>query len=393
MDDGKLLGLLNPLIAGIFALTFFTFWQRQKEQRYIFAIGLAYAAMAVGFLLSHFLIGRMSVYNVVLSGTIYVFAATCIIDGLCNRAGLRSAAPLLATIGLSGVIVAVYATFNYTALNMRIIAMNGTLGIIFLVGAWRMRHRASERGMELLIIGVLAFIGLQFFLASMISVKLSGVITHENYRQSLHWLTINLLTALSSVVLAMTLIGMCSNDLLKQITALANTDGQTGLYTRRAFEEMVHRTLARLDRTPLPVALLVADIDHFKTINDRFGHPTGDAVIAALGQMLAGRMRSSDVAGRLGGEEFSALLWNADETSAKQLSEEIRATFESLAIDELPEGERITLSIGFAIRGEGEGYDALYRRADRALYVAKRAGRNKVVGAAPELNISNDVAA
>ena len=211
-----------------------------------------------------------------------------------------------------------------------------------------------------------------------VTLNLSGVLTPENYSSSLHWRVINFSTGISSLVFALTLIAMCAIDLLNQVSLIANQDLMTGLNTRRAFESNAEQMMRKLDRTPLPISLLILDIDHFKTVNDKFGHPVGDEVITQLGRLLGLRMRSADIAGRLGGEEFAVLLWNTDEVGARLLAEEVRSTFSTLPIDGIPDDKEITVSIGVAELLQLESYDSLYSRADKALYAAKNKGRNRV---------------
>ncbi len=387
MDDLKLIGLLNPIIATIFALTFIIFWFRQKDKSYILAIGLAFASLGVGFLASHFFIEKLSLTNVLFIGVLYAFATTAIISGLYRRAGLQGGIGPLLSIGLFGVALSTIAVLQFNDLNLRLYLSNATLGVLWGIGAWRLRKNARDGGLEKLILLVMLAICMQFIGLTAVTLNLSGILTPENYNGSLHWRVVNFSTAISSLVLALTLIGMCASDLLKQVTLIANQDVLTGLNTRRAFEAKTDQVMLKLDRTPLPVSLLIIDIDHFKLVNDQFGHPVGDRVIARLGGLLEMRMRVSDFAGRLGGEEFSVLLWNTDQSGARLFAEEIRSTFSTMPIDGVPDETQITVSVGFAEVQERETYDSLYNRADQALYVAKRKGRNRV--AAAELNNEN----
>jgi diguanylate cyclase (GGDEF)-like protein len=165
------------------------------------------------------------------------------------------------------------------------------------------------------------------------------------------------------------------------LQGLLERDGLTGLHTHSAFLERARAAAARLSRNPdRSMAWVMIDVDHFKSVNDRYGHPTGDRVLARLGQHLRRRLRQSDTAGRYGGEEFAALVEDLGETDAVRLFERLRAEFE--AIDHrAPSGEwfRVTFSVGVAPwRHGGDDVDAWRQRADDALYAAKCAGRNRV---------------
>jgi diguanylate cyclase (GGDEF)-like protein len=378
MDDLKLLGLLNPIIACIFAMMFIVFWFRQREKSYILSIGLSFAGLGIGFLVSHFLIEKLSLANLLFIGVLYTLATTAIISGLYRRAGVAGGVGTLLLIGFSGLALSTAVFLLSDNLNLRLYFTNATFGLLWAIGAWRLRKLVNGCGLDTFIMSVMIVISLQFIGMTAVTLNLSGVLTPENYSSSLHWRVINFSTGISSLVFALTLIAMCAIDLLNQVSLIANQDLMTGLNTRRAFESNAEQMMRKLDRTPLPVSLLILDIDHFKSVNDKYGHPVGDEVITQLGRLLSLRMRSADIAGRLGGEEFAVLLWNTDEVGARLLAEEVRSTFSTLPIDGIPDDKEITVSIGVAELLQLESYDSLYSRADKALYAAKNKGRNRV---------------
>jgi diguanylate cyclase (GGDEF)-like protein len=159
--------------------------------------------------------------------------------------------------------------------------------------------------------------------------------------------------------------------------ARAATDALTGLPNRRAIQDTLKRMIAHSVRTLSPLAAIVIDLDHFKQINDTYGHEEGDTVLAAVGDVLSSSLQGDGFAGRNGGEEFIGLLPDADATTALVRAEEIRA---AIAMIKIPGVERaITASFGVAIHPEVAGdSETLLRLADRALYVAKAGGRNRV---------------
>lgn len=157
----------------------------------------------------------------------------------------------------------------------------------------------------------------------------------------------------------------------------AATDGLTGLPNRRAIDDSLRRMVALSLRTVSPLAALMCDLDHFKDINDQYGHGRGDQVLAAVAGALNASVRSSDFVGRYGGEEFIVLLPNTDAPGAMTIAEKIRV---AVAAIRLPAVERvITVSIGIAVLPEHaiDG-ESLQRGADRALYAAKGGGRDRV---------------
>ena len=161
---------------------------------------------------------------------------------------------------------------------------------------------------------------------------------------------------------------------------LATTDTLTELPNRRYFLERLEQEWARLHRLGGRAALMMIDLDHFKRVNDTYGHGTGDRVLQAFAEVLRGSLRRMDVPGRLGGEEFAVILPGADLAGAHAIAERLRQAVEAMRVPHA-EGElvRITVSIGVAsFSPETATFDALLTRADEALYRAKNNGRNRV---------------
>lgn len=161
----------------------------------------------------------------------------------------------------------------------------------------------------------------------------------------------------------------------------ATRDGLTGLYNRRYFDEMLERELARARREGYDLSLIIADLDNFKALNDRFGHQAGDAVLCAWSELLRQGMRSSDVLCRYGGEEFAIVLPHCSLAMAIERAEALRTQFEALNLSTDPHGPRIgtTVSLGIAQAVAGcRNASDLIQSADAALYRAKRLGRNHV---------------
>jgi diguanylate cyclase (GGDEF)-like protein len=175
--------------------------------------------------------------------------------------------------------------------------------------------------------------------------------------------------------------------LFSEVRRLASTDELTGLHNRRNFLDLAVRELARGDRHDLPVAALMVDIDHFKQINDTYGHAVGDEVIRVVADRLARACRQSDVLGRYGGEEFAVLGLGAPPGS-RALAERLRAAIADEPVDTSVGSLAVTISVGLAdeasVRVAGDRaavLEELLGRADRALYTAKHAGRNGVAAA------------
>lgn len=165
----------------------------------------------------------------------------------------------------------------------------------------------------------------------------------------------------------------------RQLQWQATHDHLTGALNRHAGRALLDRS-CQTHSAGQPVALILCDVDGFKSVNDRYGHPVGDRVLARLAQSLLEIVRTSDTVIRWGGEEFLILLRGQSLEGARLLAERIRSHIATLPD---PEVGKITLSLGVGVRGFGENSTSLVARADRALYAAKHAGRNRVELAAP----------
>jgi len=160
----------------------------------------------------------------------------------------------------------------------------------------------------------------------------------------------------------------------------ARTDGLTGIANRKGFDEKLALMLAAWQRKKEPFVLGLADIDHFKWVNDTHGHQAGDRVVGHVGQLMRSCVRDHDFVGRYGGDEFVLLLPNIGMENGVRTLERIRAEMARLDYDVSPRNERVTvtLSIGITVVREGDDVQSIIRRADEALYRAKTSGRNQV---------------
>ena len=165
-----------------------------------------------------------------------------------------------------------------------------------------------------------------------------------------------------------------------ELTRLATTDGLTGLANRRHFIQQLEMEIARIQRNAAPAVLLMLDLDHFKRVNDSYGHAGGDAVLQAFAHATQGNLRKIDLAGRLGGEEFAILLPETGLEPALHFAERLRQHIETMTVASNGEQIQITVSIGLTgITHADTQADATLARADTALYQAKAGGRNQVV--------------
>ncbi len=189
-------------------------------------------------------------------------------------------------------------------------------------------------------------------------------------------------------MLAFGLFGWYLGGIEQVLRRNVNRDALTGLYNRRYFDERLDEEIAISHRNRRPLALVQMDIDHFKQINDTWGHDVGDEVLREAGEALAGAARPGDVVSRVGGEEFAVILPGCDEKRAMEVAERMRDALAARTIT-ANNGDpvRVQASAGVAVsdpryvEGPSAEADKLHRAADMAMYAAKQAGRNRTISA------------
>ena len=164
--------------------------------------------------------------------------------------------------------------------------------------------------------------------------------------------------------------------LLARTTAEARIDPLTGLLNRRGFNELAHRYLARAEREDSSIAVAAFDVDHFKVVNDEWGHEIGDRVLSQLATVLVAISRDMDLVARAGGEEFVVLLPGSDAEHADAFTQRVRSALAAVDDADVP---AVRVSAGVAAAISPTSIEALLRDADQALYSAKRAGRDRTV--------------
>ncbi|MDQ1815412.1 GGDEF domain-containing protein [Massilia sp. CCM 9210] len=176
---------------------------------------------------------------------------------------------------------------------------------------------------------------------------------------------------------------LCKEKDDRAMALLATTDSLTGLVNRRAFFERTESARMLAARLRSPVALMMLDLDHFKRLNDRFGHAAGDDALCLFSATAQATLREHDIMGRLGGEEFALVMPGTCLTGALQAAERLRLAVLGARLPALEEAYAMTVSIGVVAIEEGEHINAALARADHALYAAKSAGRNRIEAGQP----------
>ncbi len=374
----QILGLITPMMAMVFVVVFLVLWRRGRMGNYVLAFAASYLFFGFGFVATHVLDpGQWYVFH--LTQLFYSLGSACAVWGAARRMGQRVSLGGLAIVYFLSAATLAVAVAMSPETEPRLHIVNSGYAVMFLMGTMAMLQAQRRTAIDTLVVVLFAVSSAQFLIRPVLTLLLAGGSEASVYRESIYYSVLSVAVTIQSLMTAVTLVGACLYDQIQAVREQAEIDGLTGLRTRRAFEQDVVELLEKAKQEYLPVSLVVADIDHFKAVNDVWGHQIGDHAIARFGEVIRATIRDTDIAGRIGGEEFCILAWNCDEEAAVTMAERIRRKFAEVQIKGMPDDHRLTASFGAAGRGEGEGYGKLFARTDSALYRAKDAGRNRTV--------------
>lgn len=246
-----------------------------------------------------------------------------------------------------------------------------------LVGLVILRSRRRQP-LDLLLFGLSGLSGLLYLLKPLISWTVGTAAAPQGYMATTYAAISQTIGAVTLVALALVLLLVMMRDATAAMAARSETDALSGILNRRGFDVHAERVLAQAGRTNEPLTLVTADIDHFKSINDGFGHAVGDEVIAHFASLLRHSVADDAIVSRLGGEEFAVLLAGATLADGRRIAEEVRERFAVERLEWLGISRVVTASFGVAQITPGDTLFGLSRRADAALYRAKAGGRNRV---------------
>jgi diguanylate cyclase (GGDEF)-like protein len=245
----------------------------------------------------------------------------------------------------------------------------------------RYRHR---KALDLVLLVLFAASAVYFLLKPFLAAVLGSGATPQAYIGSTYAAISQSVGAMLLIANGLVMLLIIVRDAMAEMAARSETDKLSGLLNRRGFEERTDRLLATTLRAAVPGAMVVADLDHFKVVNDTYGHAAGDQVITAFAAVLAATANERAVVGRLGGEEFAVFIPGANLATARLYAEGVRAGFSGLSIANLGPDVRVSASFGVAQLKEGDSLSDLLRRSDAALYEAKKGGRDRVCVSSPD---------
>lgn len=388
MDAQLIIALLNPALGALLGTTFLLLWLNQRERTFLLVSALAFASMGLGSLVLDVLPGWPFSAERLFANFLFLAGAALVAAAIVMRRGLAvPVAQYACLIGcaLAGVFWFLLVTPN---IGVRIGVVNSALGAIAFILAFQLLNVREKQLIDWLMFSVAMLAAANYFFRPVLIAYLMGGFGEYGVGPlSFYAATMIFSQAILCVMFALNLIVANAIDLQADLWREANVDRLSGLNNRRGFETAANHELDRCAARGEPVCLLIADLDHFKTINDTWGHAAGDRVIALFGQRLLALCEEQGVAGRIGGEEFAILLPATGLPDARRFAQKLRMQFSHFDDAGLPEGLVATVSIGIAHTGDPfvagsaddrAGLYGLLNDADKALYRAKHAGRNQV---------------
>jgi len=259
---------------------------------------------------------------------------------------------------------------------VRMVLYQAPYAVALAIGIGVVAQARPLRPLDWLLMGIMALSALQFLAKPLVAVVIGSGSRPQDYIASTYAAISQTAGGILLIATGLLLLLILVRDVMEEMTARSETDRLSGLLNRRGFEERAVPALANLRRSGLPGAIVIADLDHFKQVNDQFGHEAGDTVIAGFARILSQAAGTYFVPARLGGEEFVVFMPGVEAAGARLFAESVRQAFSRERLEAIP--TQPTASFGVAqIEIEDSLADAI-RRADGALYDAKREGRDRV---------------
>jgi diguanylate cyclase (GGDEF)-like protein len=371
------ISLLNPAMGVLLASAFLFLWLHRRTADYLALAAAGYAFVALGFFIQDVGPVLPSQLQRIPSNVSFLLAAYLLSAAILRRFGLAVPHRAMTAVVVAGTAGLCWYLLADPSLPARIYVISIAVGVMFAVTSIRIEGAEKSHPIDHLLFWLCVLIAVNYLLRPSIVMWWGGSYqTYDGFQQSAYWALVQFSQAMFSTMLALALMVSVALELMGDLRQEAYTDKLSGLLNRRGFEEHAAAALARAAGGS--AALLVADLDHFKTINDSYGHVMGDKVIATFGDVVRQTLGEGMVAGRIGGEEFAVLMTGTDTGLAMVHAERIRLKLARACGGFVPGSLQPSVSIGLCMARSGASLHDLFREADQALYQAKSAGRNRI---------------
>ncbi|HEY4548496.1 MAG TPA: GGDEF domain-containing protein [Pedomonas sp.] len=382
--------LVAPGVLAVFGLAFLWAWSIERKRNYLRLLAGACFCFGIGAVSQAMMLPRDIGHNALFSGAFHTLAVLLVSEGVLRRSGRKLG--LAVDIAVFLAVIALLWWFFYVSRSVvvRVYVQNFSYGAVLLATAIMLRPLAKGRYVDRALFWFLLFFAVLFFPRTLLTMGLQDLISVQEFASTRFWQVLQLSLAIFGSGLGFTILAAALTDVMDDLRRERDTDPLTGVLNRRGFEDRAAAALRRgaagagtgTERgtgTGAQAALVACDLDHFKSINDTYGHPAGDEVLRRFGALLRETARAGDIIGRTGGEEFLVLLPGTTRAGAFEFAERVRQRLETLAIPALGPGKTVTGSFGLTERQGSESLQAMIERADRRLYAAKTGGRNRTV--------------
>jgi len=381
--------LLAAICGGGAAACWISWWSGDRSQPLAWW-GSAFASGAVGCSLLAFQATLPVLLGIDLANAAVLLCYGLAFGGACVFDGRRSPLPIVFGGAALWLVACRIEGFHESGVARTAVA--STLGAAYAFALAREFARGGRDSLRLrrILVGACALIGLTFVLRGLglLLATTPDLLVHAGAAEGM-LLFIPIPVVFATVFLGLSLSRDRTESALRRLAAL---DSLTGVLNRGAFMAKAEKVLQRAKVDGRPVSLVLFDLDRFKHINDRYGHPTGDEILRLFVEGAEDALRPSDLIGRIGGEEFAVLLAGTGPDDARRVADRIRVAFAGQKVEVRGEVAATTVSAGVASARRRETLDRLFVQADAALYAAKNAGRNRVEVAREEESVLRPIA-
>ncbi|MEQ1951757.1 GGDEF domain-containing protein [Mesorhizobium sp. CN2-181] len=371
---------INFVVAGLLAAAFLTvaLYDAKLTAARWFALGYGFGMAYFGIEFMIYMLGSNGP-AVVFSFAVVLAGMALFNVGLAQKYSVQNPRTTMAVTFILSVVVCTLIQDQPRTSFWRMLAYQAPYFAMQVIGVWIVGFSRARGRLDTVLLVLLSASALQFLSKPFLMVVFGGTgATPQDYLSTNYALFSQTLSTIFAIGVALLMLVIMVRDILAAVTSKSETDTLSGLYNRGGFERLATEALEHAARRGTPFALVIADLDHFKAVNDTFGHASGDRVIQAFAGLLKGAAGAPPIAARLGGEEFAIVLPGANLIAARLFAEGARAAFSARPIEGLPADKRFTASFGVAELLASESLSGLMRRADEALYAAKEEGRDCV---------------
>ncbi|MEW9805824.1 GGDEF domain-containing protein [Mesorhizobium marinum] len=371
---------INLFVAGLLAASFAAIAAYDRRREAARWLALSYAIGMSNFLIEFAIATVGTSTLLVMASYGALLAALSVFNiGIARKYAVPVPLVTLCAISMVALVTCYFIQDLSRQSFMRMLLYQSPFFVLQAIAAGIVAQSKGRTALDNMLLVLLAASALQFLSKPLLFRAFGGTgDSPDQYLSTIYAMFSQSMGTVFAMALALLLLVILVRDVLSDAHARSETDTMSGLLNRGGFETHASVALHDARRLGLPVSLVIADLDHFKSINDNFGHAAGDAVIVTFSGFLRSAMAPHHVAGRVGGEEFAILMPGTNLVAARLFAEGARNAFASMAVEGLPSTKRFTSSFGVAELARGEGIGDLMARADKALYLAKNSGRDCV---------------